>query len=370
MVNYRSNTFAQNINLGLLNDNQHELVISPTVYNQNDLITKNIIILLNDYFNTIDSSTTYLKNWSIDSQEKYKTPDYMILSSLMFFSEYKCIPNLISVEQEQDYYKAKVAFLSLNDSFKPKLICIYNFGIKKNEGDYKLFNIFDKAKLKCIKKEGCYFYFDDESNSDSASLDQMIEFNNRLSKIFGKKILFKYVNIRNVNKLYKLLGFDFEIYMNIPSDISGFTDIDNRIIYASNNSFFYPHELVHIYVDDKFKHNYHSWFNEGFATFLGGSMGLSFEQHMSTLKYNLGTNHTIDLNNILILKMIDSKTSYKYTIGALFCKIAYEKKGYKGIFNLLSYGSSDSDFYSAIENELGIKQENLNEFIRKELEKY
>lgn len=63
-------------------------------------------------------------------------------------------------------------------------------------------------------------------------------------------------------------------------------------------------------------------------------------------------------------------TSYMYSIGALFCKLAYKKNGYKGIFNLLSYGSSDADFYSAIENELGVKQTNLNEYIRKELEKY
>jgi hypothetical protein len=37
---------------------------------------------------------------------------------------------------------------------------------------------------------------------------------------------------------------------------------------------------------------------------------------------------------------------------------------------LLAAGNSDSDFYNAIEKHLGVKQQNLNTFIRKELEKY
>ena len=59
-----------------------------------------------------------------------------------------------------------------------------------------------------------------------------------------------------------------------------------------------------------------------------------------------------------------------YTIGALFYQVAFNKKGYQGIINLLTYGNKEKDFYSAMEKELGVKQKNLNTFFRQELEKH
>ena len=48
----------------------------------------------------------------------------------------------------------------------------------------------------------------------------------------------------------------------------------------------------------------------------------------------------------------------------------YEKKGYDGIFKLLSAGNSDEDFYKAIEKYFGVNRENLNTYLRKEISKY
>ena len=45
-----------------------------------------------------------------------------------------------------------------------------------------------------------------------------------------------------------------------------------------------------------------------------------------------------------------------------------KKKAWRGIFDLLKSGSSDEDFYKAVEKHFNVKKENFGAFIRKELE--
>jgi hypothetical protein len=192
-----------------------------------------------------------------------------------------------------------------------------------------------------------------------------------MSDIFGQKVDFRYIDIEDKKKLGNVMGFDFEQYMNIPTKINAFTDITNGIIYASsNNTYYYPHEVVHLYVQKNFHGTYHPWFNEGLATYLGGSLELSLNDHLKKLNIYLNNHPEINLNNTLDYLRIDDVTNYEYTIGGLLCKLMYDKNGYEGIFKLLRAGSKDEDFYNTVEKYFGVKRENLNEFIRKEVAKY
>jgi hypothetical protein len=63
---------------------------------------------------------------------------------------------------------------------------------------------------------------------------------------------------------------------------------------------------------------------------------------------------------------LNYNTSYLYVLGGLLCKLIYEKKGYEGILKLFKVpNNSNVEFYNAIEKHIGVKQENLNKFIRK-----
>ena len=62
-------------------------------------------------------------------------------------------------------------------------------------------------------------------------------------------------------------------------------------------------------------------------------------------------------------------TEYNYAIGGLICKLIYENKGMEGLFDLLKSGSSDDDFYKAIEKHFGVKKVDFGTFIRNELKK-
>jgi hypothetical protein len=191
-----------------------------------------------------------------------------------------------------------------------------------------------------------------------------------MQDFFGVKKTFKYVNVKDSKKMSNLLGFDFEMYMYIPVKNSAFCDLIHNTIYSSNNSFFNPHELVHLYVDEMFAMTCHSWFNEGLSTYWGGSMGLSLDEHLKKMNLFLSRNSTVNLNDLLNYVRIDDVTSYEYSIGGLLCKIVYEKHGKPGLLKFLNAGKSDQDFYKCIEIVLGVKRENLNQFLRKEIEKY
>jgi hypothetical protein len=197
------------------------------------------------------------------------------------------------------------------------------------------------------------------------------EKNQVLAKIFNLPLLEPtYLNYKTISELNLSLGFVYKRFSdNWPS--YGLSDVINNRIYFSgqlNDG----HELVHLYVFKKFGINTFYWFNEGFATYLFGCFEDTVLIDYQKLKKDLKKHPEFDLNNVLDFssQKIDLNTNYCYTIGALLCKIAFDKNGFNGVLNLLNSGNTAEDFYKGIEKHLGVKRENLNEFIRNELEKY
>ena len=113
--------------------------------------------------------------------------------------------------------------------------------------------------------------------------------------------------------------------------------------------------------------NAHSWFVEGFATYYGQSRGQPLEWHLKKLKDYLNEHPEIDLNSPLNLVNMDHITGYKYALGGLFVKIAFEQGGVNKVRLLLDSGNSNEDFFLALETVLGIKRNSLNSYIRKYL---
>jgi hypothetical protein len=353
----------------------YNIIVSPTVYNIEDSSTIKIIEFVRLYFKYSDitnvvKSTIAKSYWSEITAKNYVIPDYMLRSALAFFDTKEIRQNIISIARENDIWICKVAFHLYKGGEFLGLICIYNYGIKIENNKLKLFNVFEIAELSCIVKDQCRFYYDNQSNSDTLFLSKMLRFNDTLAKFFGIKKKFTYVNVKDHKLINRLIGFDFEMYMFIPNKNGAFVDLASGIIYSSSNSFFNAHELTHLYINEFFSETCHSWFDEGLATYFGGSMGLRLEEHLKKIKLEVSKNGKVDFSDLLGLVRIDDETSYKYAIGGLFCKIVYDKYGKAGIINLLSSGKSEKDFYEAIEKYMGVTKEGLNKFIRRELEKY
>ena len=61
-------------------------------------------------------------------------------------------------------------------------------------------------------------------------------------------------------------------------------------------------------------------------------------------------------------------TEFRYILGAIVIKEVYENEGMDGIKAALNQGRTNEDFFSFIEEKLGINKATFNYFIRKQLE--
>ena len=101
---------------------------------------------------------------------------------------------------------------------------------------------------------------------------------------------------------------------------------------------------------------------------IAGSRGEDLDWHINRSNEYLCDHPEINLSNLLELKNLDSLTSYHYVLGGLIAMKALEKGGWSLVKNLLSCGISNSDYYLWIENSLAVKRNDLNEYLRTQLE--
>lgn len=331
-----------------------------------------VISFLKEYHRFIVDNPKYVSQYWDSTTLKYNSlPDYMLKQELGRYKDFDFKFNLILLLKKENIWIAQIGYnLFKNNEFKG-LCCVYNFAIVNRAGKIKLTPIIDTYSYNTISDSSTALKCFPPLMARKGDFDSLSNFNIKLSKIFkvDKKRVSCY-KFQNFSETNRRLGLDVQ-YFSIYKTDNAYCDYYNNNIYASNSNVFI-HELVHLYTNQTYL-NCHKWFDEGFATFMGGSSGYSLNTHLRFLKEDLKKNVDYDLSNLLShgYKKTNSNGIYLYIIGGLFCKIVYEKEGYEGVFKLLKVpNGSSAEFYSAIEKHIGVKQENLNEFLRKELEKY
>src|SRR5205085_11413338 len=95
------------------------------------------------------------------------------------------------------------------------------------------------------------------------------------------------------NEVERLRGFDYEMETSSKSIPQGKADYDR--VYCSGMGEYYPHELIHIFIDPNYP-DCHNWVYEGLATFLGGSRGEELNWHIKRANEYLLKHPEIDLN--------------------------------------------------------------------------
>jgi len=163
-----------------------------------------------------------------------------------------------------------------------------------------------------------------------------------------------------------LRGYDFH-FENIGAEYpSGKADLDRNEVYSFGNNEYYPHELLHLLINSKWE-NAHLWFNEGFVTYFGQSRGKDLDWHIAKLKQHIDSHPEFSFSNLLDLRSLDDRTDYRYVIGGLFIKIAYEKGGSALVEKLMSGGKSKNNFYDSLSTVFGVQKENVDSFIKEEI---
>jgi len=363
--------------LSLAQSPRHSLIIGPEVVKNKGKTTQRIIDLVSRY-NAVMLKDPYYKGefWTTDSKLKYNIPDYMLKQEFSYYTYDSIVANLINVYKPDDYYTAQVAYNLYENNENKGLICVYTFAIREENDSLKFFPIIETYKFKTYKSENITFYNNDTITDETALLDSLDQYNFRLSKLFKVKPLkftcYKFKDFAEVNQY---VGLDVQKNYS-RTENNGYCDAYNKTIFGAFYNLFF-HEVVHIYVGDQFLSTYHPWINEGLATYLGGSVSMSLENHLKNLAIDLEKHTSYDLNNFLSLDgtFVDNTsktvyTNYKFTLGGLICKLAYEKEGVSAIKVLLSSGRTDEELYKTVEKVLGVKRKDLNRYLRSEIIKY
>ena len=206
---------------------------------------------------------------------------------------------------------------------------------------------------------------------DEAQALKMNQFNQELSKRFELPPLeFDYVVANDTRDLCDVFGLNFFAYSYQPVASGGMADTYNRIIYAGNNSEYYPHELVHLYTSAKYRGQYHTWIDEGIAAYLGGSTGYKIEWHWEKVRRFLVEQPDYPMNDLTALQTDvpngEYTTDFRYAIGALICQKILEKEGMAGIFDALQAGRTEEDYFRVLESKLGLKRADFEAYIKAE----
>jgi hypothetical protein len=103
---------------------------------------------------------------------------------------------------------------------------------------------------------------------------------------------------------------------------------------------------------------------------LGGLGNGRLSWHLNRLNRYLQEHKEINLNNPFSFWHMDFTTDPQKVIGGLLCQMAEAKGGLPAIKKLFSYGNSDEQFYAAVNAVFGVSNEQLNDFLRKNISKY
>ncbi|MBI2418967.1 MAG: hypothetical protein HYV28_13915 [Ignavibacteriales bacterium] len=127
-----------------------------------------------------------------------------------------------------------------------------------------------------------------------------------------------------------------------------------NIIMSGNKSIYYPHELVHQFFP---KHSKRYWLvDEGFATWLGGSMGKTYMERAAGYAKEYCKIDTASFDWAYKCEVLDC-----YPLGAILIDVVHEKAGDEGVLDLLKMDTETlPELYDAITNVTDWDKEQFN----------
>lgn len=271
---------------------------------------------------------------------------------------------LVAEKAGTDDFLVKIAYLT-SDAVGTKMQFIYNVYAKKENGLFFFYPglYYNTLKMKTHVEGNIRYRYKDDL--DTARCKEMNTINNQLAEMFGMKPLsFAYYKFKNAKELFNGLGFDY-IYNMYLDTTGGLRSNATEAVYCGNNSEIYTHEIVHLYTE-KICSNVNSFANEGMATLLGGSGGISYTSGIKAI-----AKHIVDKPDMNILDavvndtQVDGNLSMKYFISALICKNVQETSGMDGFKKMLCSGKSIDNLLIQTNVLIGLNRENFNEYIRK-----
>ncbi len=354
---------------------QSDLPVGVSLYLEKDTTQdiKATIDLITRFFRAKPFSDEQGAYWLKDDRKYLKYPYLRLLDGMkspFLGDDYYYKPTIINIVTHNDSVKTvSIGYIHGESNGTTQLNCIQKIVIKNGKIGSFLLNNPSKNVVK--EKIGNILFIKERSiKSNQKQIDSLQKFNTFLAKLLHTDTLsFVYVvaqNFAGIQKMREPLYSFLDDYYDI---LGGEAEVWNKVLYVGNGSFYYPHELVHLYTYHLFPLTKSPIFDEGLATYLGGAQSHSLKWHLKKLKaYVVG--NKIDLGDFDGLMFTEGITNIDYAIGGLICKLTYERKGFTGLKTLFEAGEANENAYLAIEKVLGVKKQDLNIFLRKELLRY
>ncbi len=334
-----------------------------------------VIRLWESYLNSNPDSTYDNPYWLDAEKRRYKAYDFL---NVGYFSPslYHFLPywkaTVMSVAPADSGFFIRTLFATATESGFSSPMCIAEVGASKVNGTYKLRNVLPLKTADWLREKvgSITFIFPPDHQFDRELAQRMNDFVDSLTTVWGiKPIDTEFYLADDLGEIMKIRGFDYYVGEGYNQGPGGITNVANHIVFGGGMDEWYPHEFVHVYINPLFP-KAHNYFLEGYAALIGGSKGHDLSWHMKRMQTYLEEHPELNLNNLLAFWHFDAATDPQYVFGGLICKLVLQEHGMDGLKRLFSFGKEEEDFYRAIESLLGVKQEELNSFLRENLAEY
>lgn len=291
---------------------------------------------------------------------------------------YILTPSLMSlIKTEDNKYIAKISWSSYIEEIKGVYIYeIMNFLIDYQDSDkidiYNITSYNIKDWKTNIFNEIKYFY-ENTHNFNTKEAGRMSNFNSSLTDFFDTDLIqFRYIICKNYETLKKIQGYDFTPSMFRSTNIGGEAFLEDNLIFTGNNSEYYPHELVHLYVYKLFG-NTNRILNEGIATYLGGAIDLSYSEQLKKIKDYIKNNPSTNFykNTFDNYYNIDYNTSFMYVGGAFICNVIIKEYGKEKLFEIMKSSKTNEELDFSLKKLFNVKTDTeMDNFLKQKLEEY
>ena len=347
------------------------LSISPLV-NQQDSLNQKIIATLKLFLNSKDSSYTENKYWLKSDFEKYTDPygDFEGMDAGRLGKHYYQ-PSLMEIVEtdKADRKIAKVAFIGHNEETNANIIrVIYNIVATRQDKNI-VFSMYMDYVTKDWKKYKANNILYKISPCRTINLNDVTKQNkaeNALCKFLNTEpVPITFYSCTSPKELFEILGFDY--HPNMYVDTSGGWSRPKNIVISANKSEYYMHEVTHIYLNKLFP-SINPFFNEGFATYVGGSGKYDYKWQKNKFLKFLNENPDFNFNEHLgdpryEQLLYEHETPIPYLIAAIVCERTFRLYGKEKLFELFTSNKDVRDTLKMV----GLTKENINAELRKEI---
>jgi hypothetical protein len=334
--------------------------------------------------------------WTDFEKEDYGNPNSIIQCNLLPFYTYE--EYFMGVAKRNDtLYELQTAFF--DDFPSPKqLLGIYTIPLIRTSDGFKLVNKLTINKSYFCKKQIGWitYYYPSTYAFDEAAANTAVFRLTAFAEEFGIEGMepAEYYLFDNKTEMFHYFGIDGSCYDFYSAETIvpyGNSKIGrNKICYTKGGEG-KIHEFIHLMLKSVSNGQRFSWFEEGVCCYFGEHVLQTKEWHFDKLMAFLNDNPQIDLSVDLIQAYMDAdgkythdstqsvikykkpysdvNSNYSYVIQMVICEMLYQKGGMDLVKRMLFETKRDEDEYEMIEKLLRVKREDVNEVIRRWLER-